>query len=137
MKNKMGFIDKRTVLKMSIAMAAVAVVAAFMCGKEGFDEGVFAILLLILGFIGDFIIRSEMIAVFCNRFPEWKTECENMSGRKMKLRLSAPQEAKLLEYMDKDECGEQLKKEYRFYENVSMMWRGIPAIVIMVVLLWW
>ena len=135
MEENEAFISKKTVLKSSGAIVAGAAVAGFIWGKPGFDPEFFSIALLVLGFAADIMIRSKIIATFCSKFPEWEKECMDLKGgRKLKFHLSAPQETKLWAYIQRDEQAEQMEREYVFFSKISLAWRTIPTVIIILVI---
>ena len=82
------------------------------------------------------MIRSKMIAAFCSRFPEWEKECVDLKGgRKLRFHLSTPQEAKLWEYIQRDEQAEQIERESRFFDKISLAWRAAPAVILLIIIL--
>lgn len=136
MEEKEIFISKKIASKSTATIVAGAAVVGIIWGKPGFDPEFFSIALLVLGFAADIMIRSKMIAAFCSRFPEWEKECVDLKGgRKLKFHLSAPQETKLWAYIQRDEQAEQMEREYVFFSKISLAWRTIPTVIIILIIL--
>ena len=136
MEEKEIFISKKIASKSTATIVAGAAVVGIIWGNPGFDPEFFSIALLVLGFAADIMIISKMIATFCSKFPEWEKECVDLKGgTKLKFHLSAPQETKLWAYIQRDEQAEQMEREYVFFSKISLAWRTIPTVIIILIIL--